>query len=89
MTLKTRLRYLERKDSNTRADRVRCVLIHSIAPSPEGPRDLGPFSAHLIGGPTLTRQDGESAGDFLARIDAEPIVSLPDNGRRAGQEGTN
>lgn len=84
MSVKSRLKALERRSpgAGAEADGVNCILFHEVAPSPDGPQDMGPMSAMIIGGPTLARLDGESADDFLARVDAETAMSLQKTAER-------
>lgn len=68
MTVRNRLRRLEGR-AGPSGPMVDCIMMHTVAPSPDGPKDLGPQAA-LLPGKTVFREDGESEADFLSRVEA-------------------
>lgn len=68
MTIRNRIARLE-AETPAHAAALRCVLRSVVMPDAEGPRNLGPRVARFIGGETLWRGEGESADEFMARVE--------------------
>ena len=69
-----RLEALEHRVGKKSDQTPSCIVIHMIAPGPDGPEDHGPWSAHILKGPNaglqLRRRDDETFDAFEARCDA-------------------
>ena len=70
MSVKSRVRRLEQTFPTAGENAVDCILINIASPSPDGPVDHGPCVAILPRHGRLNRRDGETAADFIARVEA-------------------
>ncbi|WP_375210469.1 hypothetical protein [Hyphomonas jannaschiana] len=77
--LERRLKALEGK-TGLRGSQLGIIYVCSVAPSPDGPVNLGPKLAYILKGPhagsQLTREDDESSDSFRARCSAMVETNL-------------
>ena len=86
MTIKTRLRTLERDATPNIADQPNCIFLCAMTKNSEGRSD--PRVAILLRGKTgdeVSRLPNESAEIFKRRVD-DLLNSPPENGKRQRQE---
>jgi hypothetical protein len=73
MSFKGRVERLESRTQREAPEMPTCIVISSVAPGPDGPLNLGPQVVHILkganAGKQLSREGGESAEAFEARVD--------------------